>query len=133
MFHGAQGELIQPKLTATWACEAMMEHKDPKEGARSFIVPPEVEQWVKCYSVAKDGDMYHIKPGTECIGAVVGIGDTAEEAIAHLKDNVSMLTSKKITVEIPALVEAVQELHDAQEQGVEIEGGIPEPASVLEE
>lgn len=132
IYEGAHGRLIQPEIEEAFAVEAMIDHKDDDEHGRTLRVPSEIQEWVMLYSCAKDGDLYHIKPGVSIIGAVVGIGNTLMEAIEHLKSNAAKLDSKKAHVDVDALVEAVQEIKDSEEQGMPFsDEPIPEPVEVL--
>jgi hypothetical protein len=126
--------LVQPEIEERFACEAMIDHKDDSAHGRTLKVPSEISEWVMLYNCVKDGELYHIKPGTDIIGAVVGIGNSIMDAIEHLKKNAALLNSKKVSVNTDSLMEAVQQIKDSEDQGMPFtDGEVPEPVAVLEE
>ena len=133
IFEGAQGKLVEPELTAHYACEAMVEHKGNKDRWRSLQVPEHARRWIKLYDTVKIGDTLAIAPGDECIGAVVGIGDTPQQALDHLKDNAEAIADQDVTIHTESLATILQEIEEAQSEGVKFtDEPMPEPAEVLE-
>lgn len=132
IWEGAHGRLIQPKITKRFACEAMVSHNGDDQRIRSLRIPDSVRRWVKLYNLFKVGDTYGTAPGCDIIGAVVGVGDTPDEALAHLKENSAGLEGEPVCVHVESLAKALQEIQQAQEQGAGFKGQtIPEPAEAL--
>jgi hypothetical protein len=132
IWEGAHGNLIQPEVIKKFACEAMVSHNGNDERIRDLKIPDSVRQWVKLYNLFKVGDRYGTAPGSEIIGAVVGIGDSPQEALDHLKDNASALKDEDVTVHVEALAKALEEIEEAQAEGAGFKGEIiPEPAEAL--
>lgn len=134
IYEGAQGVLREPVLTARFACEAMVEHAGEKNRWRALQVPDSVRQWVKLYGTTKLGDTLAIAPCFDCIGAVVGVGQSPTEALDHLKENAAALDGQPVTVHIEAIAGLLQEIEQAEAQGVHFtDRPMPEPAAALAE
>lgn len=133
IYEGAQGRLVEPDVTAKFACEAMVEHKGNKDKWRRIVVPEEFRRWIKLYSVAQIGESIGVAPGAECIGAVVGIGDTPKECLAHLKENAECLKDQPVIVHIESLAGIFDEIEQAQDAGIHFtDKPMPEPADALD-
>ena len=127
-----RADLVEPEITAQYACEAMIEHTGNKDRGRNIIVPDSVRQWIKLYGTTKIGERLAIVPGQECIGAVVGVGDSPKEALEHLKENAEALDGQPITIHIPEIAGILEEIEAAQEQGIFFTNKpLPEPADVV--
>lgn len=135
LWEGAAGIVINQQPAAQFAVEAIIDHHGDETGWRTLKVPEEVRQWVKIYSVCQVDDTLVIPPfphSCDAVGAVVGIGDTIEEAIDHLKAHVEALKDQPVSVKTDALVEALEEVHKAEKKGLEFsDQPVPEPESVL--
>jgi hypothetical protein len=132
IYEGAKGNLVEPEITAHYACEAMIEHTGNKDRSRNIIVPDSVRQWIKLYGTTKIGDRLAIVPGQECIGAVVGVGDSPKEALEHLKENAEALDDQPVTIHIGEIVGALEEIEEFQKQGMFFTNKpLPEPADVV--
>lgn len=132
IWEGAHGNLIEPEITAQFACEAMIEHNGKDTNYRSLKVPKEIERWVKLYQATGVKDRIAIAPGQSCIGAVVGIGNTPKEALEHLKDNADALKDQPVKIHVSELAHLLEEIEEAQAQGVHFtDKPMPEPAEVL--
>jgi hypothetical protein len=135
---GAHGECIEPEYDNTFAVECIMDHTGQEEKWRTLVVPDSVRQWVKLYGACQvDGDLYGIPPfphSTDSIGAIIGLGNTMEEAIEALKAHAAELKDQPVTIPIETLVEALKEIEVANEQGVEFASTeMPEPETVVSE
>lgn len=133
IYEGAQGRLVQPVLTARFACEAMIEHHGDNEHWRSLVVPESVRQWVKLYcSTFRDGRIGIAPLGHDIIGAVVGIGDTPKQALEHCQENAEALKDQNVTVHMEAMAGVLQEIEEAQEKGIHFtEKPMPEPVEAI--
>ena len=137
---GASGELVEPVLEkdeegddCTYACEAMVEHTGDDEHWRGLEIPDEVRRWVKLYNLAKIGNTYAVGPGSDIIGAIVGIGDSPKAALDHLKEVKEAMKDQPVKIHIESLAEAIQEIETAQENGIHFSNlPMPKPEEVLE-
>lgn len=136
ILEGAQGNLVDPVPVAKFAVEAMIYHNEDADGWRSVEIPDESRQWVKLYRVCKINGAYHIPPGEnkmDEIGAVVGIGDTIQEAIDHLHETVEELKDQPVAIRVDALYDALKEIQEAEKKGIEFsEQEVPEPETALQ-
>jgi hypothetical protein len=135
IWHGAKGEVIEPEPLAPFFVECIIDHKQDEEQWRVLQVPKEAEQWVKLYSACKHGDLYCLPPlphSSDAVGAVVGIGQTIEKAIEHLKKTVELLKDQPVTVHTDALYDTLVEIQKAEQQGIEFtDKEVPEPEVAL--
>jgi len=135
---GAHGEIVQPEATGKFAVECTISHTKDKDHWRELTVPPEARRWIKLYYAVQTGDdTYGFPPlpdFEEYVGAVVGIGDTLDEAIEAMQKNKECLEGQPVNVETRGLIDLIQEIEQAEDEGIEFPGGeLPEPESVLEE
>lgn len=136
IYRGAMGELVQPDMAAKFCGEAIIGYCGDKDGWKSIEVPQEVEQWVKLYACGCRGGAYHFPPSqdAECIGCVVGLGDTPEEVLDHLKEVREALGDAPVDIKIEPLVDLFDEIEKAEKQGIEFsEKSMPDPAEVVTE
>lgn len=132
LFSGASGTLVEPVITAQFACEAMVEHTGNKDKWRAMQVPASIRRWLKLYGTVQIGNTLGIAPGFECIGAVVGIGDTPSSALDHLKENADAIKDQPVTVHVEAIARLLQEIEEAESEGVHFsDKKLPEPAEAL--
>lgn len=130
---GAAGKLVEPYPAAHFACEAIIEHNGDKDRHRALVVPPKIRQWVKLYFCAQIGETLSIAPGEKAIGAVVGIGHTPADALDHLKEIAAELEDQPVTIHVDSLAVILQEIEEAQSQGLEFtDQKMPEPAEVIQ-
>lgn len=133
IYEGANGKLLEPDVEWEYCCEAMVEHTGNKAHARDVVVPDSVRRWYKLYNTCKVGDRLWIAPGNECIGAVVGVGNSPEEALDHLKENAQALEDEPVTIHVKALAGIFEEIHEAESKGIEFsKEEVPEPQTVME-
>ncbi len=136
IWHGAQGDLIDPVPVAMFGVEAMLDHKGDENEWRVLEIPKDAEQWTKIYACCKHDGLICIPPfphSHDTIGAVVGIGDSLLEAIDHLKENIELLSNQPINVHTDAIYETLREIQEAEKNGIEFsQDEVPEPATVLE-
>lgn len=138
-WEGAAGEMVPVEVKKKFAAEAMIysewaHHKwlnvEVKEKAQPFVtifnsinLSDTVEAVVPVLH-----DMAVI--GNE-VGAVVGIGDTIEEAINHLKENAECVQGLGVQIKTDSLAKALSDIQDAQDQGMFFADEIPSPESVM--
>lgn len=135
MWFGAQGEMIDPEPSTMFGVECLIEHTGSDEEWRTLQIPEKSRRWTKLYSVCKHGDIYCIPPfphSHTTIGMMVGIGDTIEEALEHLKENAELLKGQPVSIPTDALYHTLIEIRKAEEKGIEFTGDkLPEPESAL--
>jgi hypothetical protein len=134
MWRGANGILVEPEQVAKFGAQAIFNvHRDEWS---VYEIPEELDQWVKiAFSCKVDGKIC-VPPDSEGIseiGWVVGIGDTIQDAITHLRENKDAMPGG-CDVKFDSLAKLLKEIHSAQEKGMEFtDEEVPEPSSIIDE
>lgn len=133
IWKGSHGELVQPEIVAEFAGESLLHHTGSNKEWRSLKVPKEVRQWVKLYGCAEVKGVNWWPPNDEpTIGCVVGIGDTLEEVIDHIKETVDALGDAPVKIDFSSFPSLLAEIEAASEKGIEFtDKPLPEPATVI--
>lgn len=132
VWEGANGRIVEPVQDFKIGTQAIFKVDRDEWGV--FNIPEEIEQFVKIsFSCMVDGKIC-VPPdpqGVEEIGWVVGVGDTIEEAIAHLKENVDQMPDG-CSVQFSSIADLLNQIHEAQEMGMNFtDSPVPEPESVI--
>lgn len=140
IWQGANGILIKPDYACKFAAQATLHYELKLKGVvknigwKSLRIPPEVEQWLKLANYFKADGLYHFRPhATDEIGVVLGVGDSVQESIDHLKENMELLKDLPLEADVEGFADLLKDIKDAEEKGIPFGGEIPEPASVLED
>lgn len=135
VWHGAHGELIQPKWSAKFCGEAIIKYCGDQGAWKSIVVPEEVQQYVKLYAnVGVDG-AFHFPPEQDHdnIGCAVGMGDEPEDVVEHLREIQEALKDSSVELQIEPIADLFKEIKEAEGEGIEFsDEPVPEPATVLE-
>lgn len=132
VWEGAHGRLIEPDVKYRYAVTAMMDHNGGAEATRSIEIPTEVRHLVKVYNASQLGDQTVTAPGTDTIGAIIGLGNTPQEALEQLKEVVAALKDQPVNIHIKDLADALQEAQEAKEQGAGMaQADVPYPSEAL--
>lgn len=89
IWEGANGNMILPKARAKYGVELLMESDWATHNFQAVYYPPKYAEYVKLKKACKIDGVDYIIPqsyGSNDIGAVVGLGDTLEEAIKDCLD-----------------------------------------------
>ena len=136
IWHGANGILEQPKWAAKYCGQIAVSWTGEKTGAKVLRVPEEIRPWVKLYACAYTDDAFHFSPQQDPDGlaSVVGIGDTPEEVIEHLKQLRQSMSGQPVDMPVEPLADLIREIEEAKAMGIEFGAGheLPEPAVVLD-
>lgn len=135
VWHGANGELVQPIMQSMYCGEAVITYTGDKEGWKSVVVPDDVKEFVKLYACSYDDGAYHFPPhqDPEAIGCAVALGDTPEEVIDGLKAIKEEWEDAPVELHIEPMAELIAEIEKAKEQGIDFgEEPLPDPAEVLD-
>lgn len=136
IWSGANGILVEPQPASKFGVQAMLAFCSDRNSWRTFDVPSELERWVKCGFCSKINGRLCFPPDETMMhgefGWLVGIGDTAEEAIEHLKDNASKLPDG-VHCEFSSIADLINEVKSANETvSTFTEEPMPDPSIVLE-
>lgn len=134
IWRGAQGHLVDPEPAAKFGVQALCKFHRDKDSWAYVKVDDELDRWVKSTHCMFHEGMLCLPPGdyiTGCEDWLVGIGDTFEEAIKHLKHNIELLPSGA-ECDCTQLCELLEEVNKAEEQGMEFSNQpIPDPETAL--
>lgn len=135
IWHGANGELVEPEWNFTVAAEATLHYKSECEDAwKVLTVPEECERWVKLYQFCMVDGKYHFPPGkNDEVGVVVGGADSVEDAIDNLKENFEPLKDEPVSIDTAGFAELIRQIEDAEAEGMPFAGELPKPEAVIEE
>lgn len=137
IWRGAQGEVVDPEPSAKFGVQALLCVKGDRMTWRTVDFPPELDQWVKCGFCTQIGGRTCFPPDPEAtageIGWLVGVGDTAENAINHLRQNADMLPCG-VHAEFDSIADLLKEVEEAEKKGMEFsDQPMPEPEIILAE
>lgn len=136
-WHGAQGELIDPVPEAKFGVQALVSIKGDRMAWGAMEVSEELDRWLKCGFCSRIGSRIVFPPDKDSpsgdVGWLVGIGDTMEQAINHLRKNTDALPCG-CSCQFTSLTELLQEVHEAEDKGMEFtDQEVPDPESVVSE
>lgn len=134
VYHGAMGDLVEPKAIAKFACECILSMKTKKGEWGKVRVPKELTEWVKlgwCCEI--DGaicfppDLQH----GEDIGWLTSLGDTAQEAIENMHKYAAMLPDG-LNAATGELVGLMENIHAGEKDGIEFsDNEVPDPLDAV--
>jgi len=123
IYAGAQGKMIEPKIAHKYGVCAMIHSSWADKNWQSIQFPEEIRQWVKLRNHCRiDGTDYCVpcEVGLPEVGAVVGVGDTLDEAIAHLEDNAEKVEGYYVEIKLDSIQTAMEEVKKGEELGLEL-------------
>lgn len=136
IWHGANGELVEPEFAAKYAAEATLHYKNHTDDRWKVLrIPNKVRQFIKLYHYCEraDGTTHFPPHKNDEVGVVLGLGDTIEEAIDHLKENLDGLGDEPVTANVEGFAELLKVVKTAEEHGMKFaDEPIPDPAIVLD-
>lgn len=120
-WNGAEGKLVTPEQAYKFGVVAMIHSSWSNANWQAISFPDEVRQWVKLRNHTRiDGKDYVVptEVGLPEIGGVVGLGDTIEDAIAHLKENASQIQGYQLEIKLDAIPTALDVVKRGEEFGI---------------
>lgn len=136
LWFGAQGELVEPQCRWKFGIQCQIYSDFP--GWQPYQIDPKVERWVKVVYACSDGEQVYAVPDLitigepdPVIGSVIGVGNTVEEAIKHVKKNCEGFKSYKANPRLDAIPKAFSELEKGKERGITFTSeAIPDAAAL---
>jgi len=136
VWHGANGRLLQPNWAADYCGEIVIQWTGEKDGPKVLHVPEDLRQWVKLQGCAYVDGAFHFPPAhdPEALGCVVGIGDTPEEVLDHMKDVAAGLSGQSVDLRMEPIADLILQINEAKGMGMEFGQGdqLPNVAAVLD-
>lgn len=124
----ANGVVVEPEPAAKFGVQAVLKFPG-NEGDWRITVGDELEQWIKPSMCSRIGDRLSFAPSThEEVCWLTATGSTIKEAIDTLKERAELLPDG-VTCQYEALAEIIEEIHEAENQGMEFsDQRIPDPS-----
>ena len=133
VWHGANGILIQPEFKWRFAAEATLHYcLGPKDSTvsnewKSLEVPLEIQRWVKLYSFCKiDGVCHFPLEGSDEVGVVLGVGNSTENAIEHLQENLAAMKELPVEAHVGGFASLLDSIQEAEKAGIKFGGKVSE-------
>jgi hypothetical protein len=123
IYAGARGEIVDPDWEYKYGALAIIKSDLSADEWAEVEVDPNVKQWVKWRNYSEIDGHGHILPITkglgmvEC-GAVIGVGNTLEEAIKACQENAEGVNGFDPNVHAEALPEALEAIARAEEHDI---------------
>lgn len=137
IWEGANGQLTVPQYAAPFVATATMHYKGhvPHQPF-TLKIPEAAEQWVKLYHYCHSDGLYHFLPSIpyECdeAGVIIGMGDSALEAIRNLNQNFALLQNEPLSIDAAGFVDLLEQVEAAESQGVEFsDQPVPDPVEAI--
>jgi len=118
---GANGIVIEPEATAKYGCEIMLHSSWADKGWQSISFPPELRDRVKLRNATCIDGVYYAIPqscGLPEVGAVIGLGETSEEAIEDAKANAEQVTGYYLEAKMGAIDSMKEECEKLDKLGL---------------
>lgn len=118
---GANGVVIDPEPVAKYGAEIMLHSSFADKNWQPIEFPEEIRDYVKLRNIYKDERGYFVIPqatGLPEIGAVVGLGDTLEEAFDHALENASLVDGYYLEAKEGAIDKVREQIDKMKELGL---------------
>lgn len=135
VWHGANGELVEPEPAAKFSIETMITCKSDKTSWDVVEIPKELEPWARFSNCAYLDGCYVFPPDemhSGDLGWLCAIGDSPREVLDRQKELADMLPDG-LNADVEALADVIKEIEEAEKQGVPFtQEEMPQPVEVLE-
>jgi hypothetical protein len=136
---GANGILIEPRFKWKYAAEATLHYNASDKNIPTNIqwktldIPKDVRRWMKLYHYCKVKDIYHFFPSdSDEVGVMIGVGDSLEEAIQNLKDNMEIIKDLPVDADLYGFVDLLKSIEEANKSGITFgDGKVPDIKSII--
>jgi phosphoribosylamine-glycine ligase len=123
IWYGANGILIDPITTKKYGVEALIHSSWADKNWQAVTFPDKYRENIKLRNACKIDGLYYAVPqsvGLPEIGAVVGEGDTMEEAIEQVKKIAETIKGHYIEIKIDSIDVALKQFEELENYGVKI-------------
>jgi hypothetical protein len=139
IWQGAHGIMLDPIFEWNFAAEATLHYKsDTKDPTivdewKTLEIPAEASRWVKLYHYCRDAQGVYQFPArnTDEVGVVLGVGDSIEESIEHLGENLELLKDLPVHANVGGFASLLDSIKEAEKQGIAFGGRIPKPEAIF--
>jgi hypothetical protein len=135
VWHGANGELVEPEPRYMFSAESILNLKGKKEEWGKIRLPDELWQHALLAGCCEiDGAICFPSDGSgdSEVGWLQAGGDTPEEAIEGLKE-LEKILPEGMSTELHCFIDLLDGIKKAEKEGIPFgEGGVPDPAMMVE-
>lgn len=138
IWQGAQGILIEPEFQWKFAAEATLHYDALSDDIavtrewKTLDLPKQVRRWLKLYHYCKIDGLYHFSPEkTDEVGVVIGVGNSIEESIEHLKENLEILKDLPVHANLAGFADLLESIEHAKKEGMKFADKVPKPKEMF--
>lgn len=127
LWHGADGEMVDPEPAGAWACQVMLRSDAPPDAWQVVKVPKAVDDAVKLHFRCRiDGEDYITPAGVSqgIVGAVVACGDTLDQTTEAVTEAAKELKGCYLDAPLHALDDAASEIEHLREFGIHLDPSV---------
>ena len=121
IWYGSNGIVVEPEPTAKYGCEIMLHSSWADKGWQPISFPEEIRDRVKLRNAVKISDVYYAVPQAvglpEC-GAVIGLGDTLEDALDDAVENAEQVTGYYMEAKMGAIDDLKKQFEELDKLGL---------------
>lgn len=120
IYEGAKGNLVVPKAKAKYGAVAIINSDFAAKNWLALDVPEKVRPYTFIMNMCMYKNEIYTVPVYELseIGAVVGIGNTMEEAIKMCKANAEQIKGDSLEIDVDSLDKATETFKEARSYGI---------------
>ena len=121
-FFGAKGKIVEPILKFKYGVIAYIYSGWSEENPCAVSFPKEIRQFVKLKHCCKIDGVYNILPQyppTDQIGAVIGLGNTLDEAIEQCKKNAEQVSGTEIEIKTDRFADVMEVIEKGRSIGID--------------
>ena len=121
MWYGANGIIVNPEPVSKFGAEIMLHSSWADKNWQKIKFPEEIRDYVKLRNCYKNKDGYYCIPqdcGLPEIGAVIGLGDTLEEAFDHALQNAEQVEGYYLESKSSAIDQVREQIDKMRQLGL---------------
>ena len=123
IWYGSEGKMIQPVSKYKYGVEILIHSPWADKNWQPIDFPKEIRKYVKLRNACRINGNFYVIPqavGLPEIGAVLGFGNTIDEAINHAKDNASKINGYYINIPEECMDKAMEVLKETESIGIKL-------------
>lgn len=122
IWHGGNGEFIEPKYANSHAMTLVITSDWAMEHGQAVYFPKEIAKWVKLRNYTIVDDIYYVIPNVldkdECIGVVVAIGNSLEDCAKKINGYADEIKGYRLKVTCAVVGEMEKEIEKGVKFGI---------------
>lgn len=121
IWEAAHGRMLDPIATASYGCEIMIHSTWADQHWQPIDFPQEIERWIKLRNLTRINGRNYVVPqrvGLPEIGAVVGLGETLEDAIEQAKEYCEQIEGYYLEFKTDCIEDAMSQIKAGEKLGI---------------